>query len=101
MVRVAHYLFSTLLIMTDRPEMVEMGQLQKRVSKRGQFKMEFWSPNVIGGRYAVKHERGTPVSEHNSPRLHFVRGFWRQQAHGQGRTLRRTQWIELYIRGVA
>lgn len=28
-----------------------------------------------------------------------VRGHWRQQAHGPGRSQRRTQWIESYIKG--
>lgn len=102
MVRVAHYLFSALLIMTDRPDMVEMGAMEKRVQKAGEFPKEFWSPNVVGGKYAIKRADAhtIPGSHHQSPRMHFVRGFWRQQVHGQGRLLRRTQWIEPYIRGV-
>lgn len=100
MVRVAHYVFSSLLIMLDRPAMVEMGRLEKRVSRRGEQPKEFWEPNVIGKGYVVKREVGVPVGEHASPRLHFVRGFWRQQVHGSGRLLRRTQWIEPFIRGM-
>lgn len=97
---VAHYIFSVLLIMTDRPQMVKMGGMEKRVQKRGEFPKEFWTPNVVGADYRVKYEGGAPVGHHQSPRLHFVRGFWRQQVHGPGRTLRRTQWIEPFIRGL-
>ena len=101
MVPVAHYIFSLALIMTERPTMVETGALRKKVAgKRDHPPREFWSPNVIGREYQIRKERGGPAEgSHASPRLHFVRGFWRQQAHGPKRSLRRDQWIEPFLRG--
>lgn len=41
---------------------------------------------------------GESGGRHQSTRW-VVRGHWRQQAHGPGRSQRRTQWIESYIKG--
>jgi hypothetical protein len=98
MVGVSHYVFGTLMLMTERPDLVSRGSLQKRVKKQGDTK-EFWSPNVIGENFRIRRDVPAAGGTHNSPRLHWVRGFWRQQAYGMGRELRREQWIEPFVRG--
>lgn len=95
--KVAHYVFSTIMLMLARPELVERGALQKRVQKPGKPAREFWTPNVIGGRYRIARERAAAAGmggSHASPRAHWRRGHWRQQAYGEARSLRRDQWIE-------
>ena len=66
---------------------------------------EFWSPNVIGAKYKFKREVPTIVDgkfvtgqratgTHASPRLHWRRGHYRNQAFGHQRKERKTIWIE-------
>jgi hypothetical protein len=87
----AHYLFGTLLLMLNRPDLVEKGgSLGKKKTKHG---TEFWKPNIIGSRYRVQHAR-TSTGEGTSPRGHWRRGHWRQQVHGPHFSLRKNVWIE-------
>jgi len=102
--------FGTFLAMHARPELVEHGKLLRRVGKAGQAR-EFWSPNIVGPRYRLKKEvprivGGRFVSattretgSHASPRLHWRRGHFRNQAHGAGRRERKTIWIEPMLIG--
>jgi hypothetical protein len=93
--KVAHYIFSSIMLMLARPELVERGSLKKRVEKPGKPVREYWTPNVIGGRYKVARERAAAAGgTHASPRGHWRRGHWRQQAHGEKHSLRREVWIE-------
>lgn len=96
--------FGTILAMNARPLLVERGKLLKRVGK-GDKAREFWSPNVIGARYKFKREPAKivdrkfvqPYREHGwhaSPRMHWRRGHYRNQAFGQGRKERKQIWIE-------
>jgi hypothetical protein len=91
-----HLLFGTFALMDARPDLVTHGSLLKRVKKADGVR-EFWSPNVIGEHYRIKRENG--LGSHASPRMHWVRGFWREQPYGPGFGMRRTQWIEPYLRG--
>ena len=94
-------LFNILLFMTAKPEMVEMGALIKRVAKKREQPVEYWSPHFIGRTYKMRrlghHE--PQGGTHASPRGHWVSGFWREQAHGPKFELRRTMWIEPFWRG--
>lgn len=95
-----HYIFSTLFLMLDRPSIVTPACLEKRVpAKRADPPREYWSPNIIGEDYHVKHERSSSGGSHNSPRFHWVRGCWREQPYGRGLTLRKRIWIEPHTRG--
>lgn len=96
--------FGTLLAMNARPELLERGKLLRKVAK-GEKVREFWSPNVIGSRYKLKREVPKVVGgkfvhatreggTHASPRMHWRRGHFRNQAHGEGRRDRKTIWIE-------
>lgn len=100
----------TLLAMNARPELVERGKFIRRVTKADKIR-EFWTPNIIGRKYKLKrevpkiidgkfvyttHEHGT----HASPRMHWRRGHFRNQAHGAGRRERKTIWIEPTLIGV-
>jgi hypothetical protein len=97
-------LFGTILAMNARPQLVEHGKLVKRVGKRENVR-EFWSPNVIGARYKFKREVARVVDKafvtgphasgtHASPRLHWRRGHYRNQAFGPQRKDHKTIWIE-------
>jgi hypothetical protein len=97
--------FGTLMVMNARPQLVERGELSRRVTKAGQTR-EFWTPNIIGGKYKLKREvpkivDGEFVYEvqdghgtHASPRMHWRRGHHRFQACGAGRRERKEKWIE-------
>lgn len=106
--------FGTFLAMNAKPELVEKGKLLKRVVKAGQAPREFWSPNVIGPRYRLKREvvkidrwgkfsadqsKRSLGGTHASPRLHWRRGHFRNQAVGAGRKLREQRWIEPMLVG--
>jgi hypothetical protein len=101
--QIAVIAFGTLMAMNARPELIDRGKLERRVTKRDDVK-EFWSPNVIGIRY--KHRREVPkvvdgkfqftdrvAGTHASPRFHFRRGHMRQQACGKGLKERKSIWI--------
>jgi hypothetical protein len=96
---VVHYVFSTLLLMNARPDLVTAGQRRKLVTKGGMGR-DFWSPNVIGEHYRVRRESVSQGGQHASPRLHWVRGSLREQPYGPGRELRKTIWVEPYLRGM-
>lgn len=97
----AHYIFSTLLLMTARPDLVTAASFTNRVpGKRGAQPREFWSPAVIGEHYRTRTEaRPAQGGTHASPRFHWVKGAWKEQPYGPKLTLRRTQWVEPYTRG--
>jgi hypothetical protein len=97
--RAVHILFGTFFVMEARPELVTHARLSKRVMKRGR-QREFWHPNVIGEHYRVRYE-GSTNGTHASPRIHWVRGFYRNQPFGLGRSDRRLVWIEPFMRGSA
>lgn len=43
--------------------------------------------------------RGPLDGERDSPRLHWVRGFYRMQVYGAGRALRKKTWVKPFLRG--
>jgi hypothetical protein len=97
-----HYIFSMIFPILDRPGIVTPACLEKRVpAKRSDPPREIWSPNIIGENYHVRHEPRSLGGLHNSPRFHWVRGFWREQACGSQLTLRKRIWIEPHTRGVS
>lgn len=76
------------------PQAVEECQRQT-VRKASDTKPELWSPRWIGKHYARKQiVGGLPAGTHASPRMHWRRGHWRNQAVGEGRKDRRRTWIE-------
>lgn len=99
MVEVVHYCFGAFLLMQNRPDLITHGALQKRVAKRGETR-EFWTPNVLGENYRIRREAEYQGGHHASPRMHWVRGFYREQPYGPKLTLRKQVWIEPFLRGV-
>jgi hypothetical protein len=84
-----------MLAMTARPTLVESNSVCDRPVriKKGQVVREaLWSPNFIGKQYTVV--RDTPVGTHASPRMHWRRGFMRNQAFGPGLVEHRLVWID-------
>ena len=82
-IEVAHFVFGTILLITERPDLVTSGSLQKRVpAKKDKPQREFWSPNVLGEFYRIKRDATPQGGTHASPRFHWVRGFYKEQAYG-------------------
>jgi hypothetical protein len=97
--RVAHLVFNTLQLMIARPELVSMGSLIKQVHNKRQSVKAFWSPNTIGADYRLRREQRPLGGTHASPRGHWVRGFWRDQACGPNYSEHKEIWIEPFWRG--
>lgn len=99
-IAVMHYLIGSVILMEERPDLITRGSLLKRVPAKSHNEVkEFWSPNVLGATYRIRRE-APPEGTHASPRLHWVRGFYRQQRHGPHFTLLKRLWIEPYLRGL-
>ena len=99
--RLSNLVFKLLVILNTRASLVEPGtRLRAATTRRGKTRSELWSPNIIGREYRVVHDRTTPTGTHGSPRLHWRRGHLRNQAHGQGRTLRKLIWVEPVLVGM-
>lgn len=84
------------LYMLALPDEVSRSKVVSRIkAKRDRPAKEFWSPNIVGFRYAIQREEraGGAGGEHASPRTHWRRGHWTRQAYGEGRKLRKTLWI--------
>jgi hypothetical protein len=98
---VAHYLFSTVMLITARPDLITPASLDSRVrAKKGNQVKEFWNPCVIGKHYKIRRTPNPPQGgAHASPRFHWVRGFWREQPYGPRHELRKSQWVEPFTRG--
>lgn len=95
---VVHYCLGLMMLMQARPDLVTQSKRLRTVSKKGKGAKEFWSPNIIGLNYRIKREH--TGGEHNSPRWHWVRGFWREQPYGtRADNLRKRIWIEPFTRG--
>jgi hypothetical protein len=96
-----HLLFGALLVMQDRPSLVTESNLINRVHKKRAEPKEFWSPRVLGEHYRmIRPESVYQGGHHSSPRLHWVRGHWRDQPYGPGREQRHMIWVEHHTRGI-
>lgn len=98
--RLAAVALNAILLMQARPAMVESGDRieKERSTKKGERISEVWSPNWIGREYRAP-TRGDQGGTHASPRMHWRRGHWRMQAHGEGHRERKTLWIEPMLIG--
>lgn len=101
MIRVCHFIFGTLQLMLAKPELVGTGSLRKRVKDKHDPKLvkEFWSPSIIGKSYKIRHLYIPQGGTHASPRIHWVRGYYREQPYGPERSYVKSIWIEPYLRG--
>src|SRR5215469_2361975 len=98
MARVAHLVFNALQLMLARPELVAMGSLVKQVHSKRHSIRAFWTPNTIGKDYRLRRESERLGGTHASPRGHWVRGFWRDQAYGPNYSQHKEIWIEPFWR---
>ena len=99
MARIAHLVFNTLQLMLSRPSLVSMGLMLKEVHDKKKSVRVFWSPNRVGADYRLRRESQPLGGTHSSPRGHWVRGFWRNQACGPALRERKEVWIEPFWRG--
>jgi hypothetical protein len=85
-----------ILIMECRPELVEteaeIVRINQGFSKAKE--KEFYQPLWIGKNYSIKKDVQDKGGTHSSPRVHWRRGFLRNQPYGEGRQLRKLVWIE-------
>jgi len=85
-----------ILIMECRPELVEAEAQVVRVNKgfaKDKAK-DFYEPLWIGRNYAIKRDVQDKGGTHASPRVHWRRGYLRNQPYGEGRQQRKLVWIE-------
>ena len=107
------FVINTVLTMVSRPDLITPGSLvksYKRKDSSGVKKaVEFWSPTILGNNYVSRVyglEKSIPssadsISNHRSPRLHWVHGYWKNQPAGPRTDPKyHHRWIEPYIRGV-
>lgn len=99
MARVAHLVFNTLQLMLTRPNLVSVGSLVRQVRHKSKSIKTFWTPNIIGEDYRLRRESQPLGGTHASPRGHWVRGFWRDQACGPNYSQHKDTWIEPFWRG--
>jgi hypothetical protein len=99
--RLSSLMLKLLVILNTRPQLVESGRcVRPQKIKRGRVRYcELWSPNVIGRCYRTIRE-GQGGGTHASPRVHWRRGFVRNQPHGPHRSMRRPVWIEPVLVGL-
>jgi len=98
-----HMLFSVLMIMLRKPDLVTRGEAGKRLpGKAGTGAKEFWSPNMLGKDYRIRTsvQAEGQGGHHASPRPHWVRGHWRDQACGPRHSERMEIWIEPYFKAI-
>lgn len=96
---VAHLIFGLLLLIARKPSLVQVPALKKRIARAGKETREFWSPGVIGHNYKLRRVGVSKGGTHNSPRGHWVRGYFRDQRSGPGGQTIEEVWIEPYWRG--
>lgn len=85
-----------ILIMECRPELVEKEAQIFKVNKgfaRDKAK-DFYEPLWLGRNYCIKRDVQDKGGTYASPRVHWRKGFLRNQPHGQGRQQRKLVWIE-------
>ena len=99
MARAAHLVFNTLQLILAKPDLVSMGSLVKQVHNKRKSIRKFWTPNMIGEDYRLRRESPPLGGTHASPRGHWVRGFWRDQACGPNYSQHKEIWIEPFWRG--
>jgi len=94
------YIFKLMLAITARPGIVKVGeQTRKQSEKHGRIREALWSPNTIGWEYRAERTRSLGDGTHASPRLHWRRGFMRNQPYGPKSSLRKIIWVEPVLVG--
>jgi hypothetical protein len=99
-IKTTHLIFGLILFMLRKPELIDGGELIKRIpAKKGDAPKEFWTPKVIGRNYRIRRIGQDLGGHHASPRGHWVTGFWRDQHYGVKYSLIKEIWVEPYWRG--
>jgi len=92
---VPRIILKLLLAITARPELVEYGLERRRAKIEGnRIRSAFWTPNIVGRKYRVATQGSQHTGTGTSPRMHWRRGHYRNQAHGERNQLRRLIWID-------
>ncbi|MGH8598506.1 MAG: hypothetical protein ACREXT_17775, partial [Gammaproteobacteria bacterium] len=91
--------FNVLLALDARPQLAGSPGRKVGATKKGA-RREIWEPTIIGHGYRIVRERSGETGTHASPRMHWRRGHYRNQAYGPGRTEHRRIWLEPVLIGV-
>ncbi len=90
-----------LLMMTMRPDWTtpEFQERKEKIKHGRVVRDALWQPNIYGAQYQVRREPAESYADGESAagtgkRFHWRRGHWRNQAHGEGRALRKFIWLE-------
>jgi hypothetical protein len=97
--RMARVGVTLIMLMSSRPNLVETDTPHTApIPTTGKAARKLAAPNWVGRTYRiVRPEPGN--GSHASPYVHWRRGHWRHQAHGEGRALRKDIWIEPMLVG--
>lgn len=87
-----------LLALTARPEYLAAAGVPKFVRQKSGRPREFIQPRWLGRNHRIHVDSSADIHD-GHVRLHWRRGHFKQQAHGPGRSLRKTIWIEPYLAG--
>ncbi|MGH8679601.1 MAG: hypothetical protein ACREUQ_14780 [Burkholderiales bacterium] len=90
--------FNVLLALDARPQLAGSPGRKVGATKKGA-RREIWEPTIVGRDYRIVRARSGEAGTHASPRLHWRRGHYRNQAYGPGRTQHRRIWLEPVLVG--
>jgi hypothetical protein len=82
-----------------RPTLYAPGHRCGKTMARREGWSEIWRPQILGKDYKLPTRPSAGAGTHTSPRLHWRRGHFRNQAHGPQYTERRIIWIEPMLIG--
>lgn len=86
--------FGILMALYARPNLLEPQRREKTIVEGNGTRKEFWTPNLIGKYFRYRKVSESSDGSHSSPRTHWRRGHFRNQAYGTGRHEHKTIWIE-------
>lgn len=97
--QVTRYAWSIVASISARPDLIVPATRRHVSRKVGGVRRQdvVYTPVYVGRDYRVASEPGE--GHHASPRLHWVRGFYRMQACGPRHSERKLTWIEPFMRG--
>lgn len=83
-----------LMAFEARPTLYMPGHRCKKTMTRRTGRSEVWRPQILGKDYKLPIRSGSGGGTHASPRLHWRRGHFRNQAYGENYSERKVIWIE-------
>jgi len=93
--KLAALTFGTILALTARPDLLTPATHTNTIfNKKSGKRTEFWSPNIVGKHYSPRKAPTGEPGTHQSPRMHWRRGHFRNQHYGPARSQIKMIWLE-------